>query len=348
MPRKVFTPGEVLAAAEVNEFLMDQAVMTFAGTAARGSAIGTATEGMLTYLADSDSFEFFDGSNFVPLATEAPTLEYLVIAGGGGGGVFSSGAAAGGGGAGGYRNNVQGELSGGSAVAEPPLGIIDGTYNIIVGAGGAGAGANNTGGVAGSVSMFANVVSTGGGGGQSTGANTFSGGSGGGGFRDRTAGGLGAILQGSNGGNGNAGHTGGAGGGGAGVVGSNTTGVAGANGGAGLASSITGSSVTRGGGGGGGGASGSGGTGGAGGGGNGAIDTNNGSAGTVNTGGGGGGTEFNAIGGNGGSGIVIFAVPTDKSVSFSGGVTQTNSTVGTKQVYVVTATSTTSETVTFS
>jgi hypothetical protein len=67
MPRKVFTAGEVLSATNVNEFLMDQMVMTFAGTAARGSAIGTATEGMLTYLADSKTFEYFDGTDFVPL-----------------------------------------------------------------------------------------------------------------------------------------------------------------------------------------------------------------------------------------------------------------------------------------
>jgi hypothetical protein len=67
MPRKVFTAGEVLSATDVNEFLMNQMVMTFAGTAARGSAIGTATEGMLTYLADSKTFEYFDGTDFVPL-----------------------------------------------------------------------------------------------------------------------------------------------------------------------------------------------------------------------------------------------------------------------------------------
>jgi hypothetical protein len=67
MPRKVFTSGEVLSATDVNEFLQNQMVMTFAGTAARGSAIGTATEGMLTYLADSNTFEFFDGTDFVPL-----------------------------------------------------------------------------------------------------------------------------------------------------------------------------------------------------------------------------------------------------------------------------------------
>jgi hypothetical protein len=67
MPRKVFTAGEVLAASDVNTFLMDQMVMTFAGTAARGSAIGTATEGMLTYLADSNTFEYWNGTAYVEL-----------------------------------------------------------------------------------------------------------------------------------------------------------------------------------------------------------------------------------------------------------------------------------------
>jgi hypothetical protein len=65
MPRKVFTAGEVLAAADVNEFLQDQAVMTFAGTAARGSAIGIATEGMFTYLEDTDTYESYTGSAWV-------------------------------------------------------------------------------------------------------------------------------------------------------------------------------------------------------------------------------------------------------------------------------------------
>jgi hypothetical protein len=68
MPRKVFTAGEVLAASDVNSFLMNQMVMTFAGTAARGSAIASPTEGMLTYLADTNTFEFYNGTSFVPLA----------------------------------------------------------------------------------------------------------------------------------------------------------------------------------------------------------------------------------------------------------------------------------------
>jgi hypothetical protein len=62
MSRKVFTAGEVLAAADVNSFLMDQTVMSFAGTAARGSAIPSPVEGMYTHLEDSDRLEFWNGS----------------------------------------------------------------------------------------------------------------------------------------------------------------------------------------------------------------------------------------------------------------------------------------------
>lgn len=67
MPRQVFDAGEVLSATDVNNFLMNQMVMTFAGTAARGSAIPTPTEGMLTYLADTNTFEFYNGTSFVSL-----------------------------------------------------------------------------------------------------------------------------------------------------------------------------------------------------------------------------------------------------------------------------------------
>jgi hypothetical protein len=65
MPRKVFTAGEVLAASDVNDFLMDQTVMTFAGTAARGSAIPTPAEGMYAHLNDTDTLTYYDGSDWV-------------------------------------------------------------------------------------------------------------------------------------------------------------------------------------------------------------------------------------------------------------------------------------------
>jgi hypothetical protein len=67
MPRKVFTAGEVLAAADVNGFLMNQTIMTFASSTARSSAIGTATSGMITYLADTDTFEYWDGTAYKTL-----------------------------------------------------------------------------------------------------------------------------------------------------------------------------------------------------------------------------------------------------------------------------------------
>ena len=63
MSRKVFTAGEVLAAADVNSFLMDQTVMSFASSASRGSAIGTATLGMYTHLEDGiPRTQFWNGS----------------------------------------------------------------------------------------------------------------------------------------------------------------------------------------------------------------------------------------------------------------------------------------------
>lgn len=52
---RTFQSGEVLTAANVQNFLMEQSVMVFAGTAALGSAIGTAVEpGMVAYLTDAD------------------------------------------------------------------------------------------------------------------------------------------------------------------------------------------------------------------------------------------------------------------------------------------------------
>jgi len=52
---RTFQSGEVLTAANVQDYLMDQSVQVFAGTAALGSAIGTAVEtGMVAYVQDTD------------------------------------------------------------------------------------------------------------------------------------------------------------------------------------------------------------------------------------------------------------------------------------------------------
>lgn len=169
-----------------------------------------------------------------------------------------------------------------------------------------GAGAGGNG--KGSNSVFGSIVSIGGGAGGYFGGGSGSGvgGSGGGG-----PGGFGTPGQGFDGQ-----LSGGGGGGGSGSPGS------GASGGSGTSSNITGSSVTRAGGGS--------------------------SGGGVGPGGGGargaGPNYHSAFGGSGG--VVIFTVPINTAVSFSGGVTRTKTTVGSNDVYTVTATSTTSETVT--
>ena len=76
---RTFTAGEVLTASNVQNYLMDQSVMTFAGSAARSSAIGTANfeEGMTSYLKDTDKLEVYDGTNWVgvaPTTTQGLTL----------------------------------------------------------------------------------------------------------------------------------------------------------------------------------------------------------------------------------------------------------------------------------
>jgi hypothetical protein len=67
MPRKEFAAFTRLDASDVNTYLMDQAVQTFAGTAARGSAITEPVEGMVTYLEDLNRYDTYNGSSHVPM-----------------------------------------------------------------------------------------------------------------------------------------------------------------------------------------------------------------------------------------------------------------------------------------
>jgi hypothetical protein len=61
--RKVFAPGEVLTATNVQNYLMDQAVQVYASEAARGSAIGSATtEGMVSWLSDVNEMQVATGT----------------------------------------------------------------------------------------------------------------------------------------------------------------------------------------------------------------------------------------------------------------------------------------------
>jgi hypothetical protein len=63
---KVFTNGSTLQASELNENLMQQSVATFSNSAARTAAITAPVEGQMTYLIDSDDYESWDGTSWVP------------------------------------------------------------------------------------------------------------------------------------------------------------------------------------------------------------------------------------------------------------------------------------------
>ena len=293
--------------------------------------------------------------NYEAIGTRYTSLQVqsLVVAGGGGGG----GNKGGGGGAGGLLTGTTTNLT------------TNTNYTITIGGGGA----VDTNG---SNSVFNLTTSNGGGaGGRIINTTAGTGGCGGGaggahaGNGTGYSGGTPFSGQGYKGGGNYNGVTvltnsGGGGGGGAGMAGYNALETSGATGGDGLYfseySTLGGSPSGWFAGGGGGGApyNNDRGFGGKGGGGQGAQNlpgygTQNASGGTVNTGGGGGGGSIGGSGSgfydgkSGGSGIVILRIPDVYTARFSSGVTSSVTKSGGYKYYKVTATSTTSETVSF-
>ena len=56
---KTFTAGDVLTAAEVNTYLMSQAIPVFANAAAAGSAIASPQEGQHRFLKDVAALQLY-------------------------------------------------------------------------------------------------------------------------------------------------------------------------------------------------------------------------------------------------------------------------------------------------
>ena len=79
MPYKDFQVNEILTAADVNDLLMNQSVMTFDDATARDAALTAPLEGMFCLLKDTDGVEYYTGSSWVPFTS-----------GGGGGGGFET------------------------------------------------------------------------------------------------------------------------------------------------------------------------------------------------------------------------------------------------------------------
>ena len=65
----LFNTGDVLTAAQVQYNLQNQTIMYFASSAARTSALsGVVVEGMFSYLADTNSTEYYDGAAWQSIA----------------------------------------------------------------------------------------------------------------------------------------------------------------------------------------------------------------------------------------------------------------------------------------
>jgi hypothetical protein len=63
MPFKDFAAGDILTAADVDDFLMRQSIMTFADAAARNTALtDVLAEGMFCFLEDTNEFQFYTGA----------------------------------------------------------------------------------------------------------------------------------------------------------------------------------------------------------------------------------------------------------------------------------------------
>jgi hypothetical protein len=72
--RKVWLADEVLTAEDLNDYLMDQAVVVFASAGARSAAVLSPKVGMLTYRVDGDVYEFYNGSSWTALGNGVGTV----------------------------------------------------------------------------------------------------------------------------------------------------------------------------------------------------------------------------------------------------------------------------------
>jgi len=65
---RTWTPGEVITANNIQQYLQDQTVQVYTNSAARSSAVtGLVSEGMISVLTGTDVIEYYNGSGWVSL-----------------------------------------------------------------------------------------------------------------------------------------------------------------------------------------------------------------------------------------------------------------------------------------
>jgi hypothetical protein len=79
--RKAWVSDEVLSAADLNNYLMDQAVTIWANASARNSGILSPINGQISYLQDTSKFQAYNGSAWVDQASLGGTAVYATSAG---------------------------------------------------------------------------------------------------------------------------------------------------------------------------------------------------------------------------------------------------------------------------
>jgi hypothetical protein len=79
---KLFASGEVLTAANLQGYAVDQSTMVFASSAARTTALATPSQGMVTLLTDDNRIEVYNGTAwkivYLPPMAYTPTLTSAV------------------------------------------------------------------------------------------------------------------------------------------------------------------------------------------------------------------------------------------------------------------------------
>ena len=77
---KIWATSDIVTAAAMNGFVQEQVVGVFADSSARSTAISSPSEGMVSWLNDTNSLEAYDGSSWAAVGGAATTTKFIFLA----------------------------------------------------------------------------------------------------------------------------------------------------------------------------------------------------------------------------------------------------------------------------